>query len=125
MKKQLLSSFVFLMLLILFTNILSNSQNNNDFHLINNIPSFFNYEENYRNPQLKVQTISKVSDEIDPNADLIIFERKEWVQPNGPFTDRCGVYDLPKVNDGKTITFYNKLAQVNILEDDTQYNEFW
>ncbi len=78
-----------------------------------------------RYPHLNVQIIKKTSDKINPDAELVIFQRDSWVQPDGPFDDRCGMYDLPKVEDGRTITFYNKRAQVNILEDDTQYNEFW
>jgi hypothetical protein len=78
------------------------------------------------NTPLKKQLITSVNDVIDPEADVVIFERNDWKQPNGPFNQETGLFDLPTTAHlGKKITFYNSQDAVNVLEADDQYQEFW
>ena len=68
---------------------------------------------------------------LDNDVDLVIFDRKDWRQPNGPFTMICAMLDVPKCAKlGKRITFLNSAAQTNMIRQQHKcsggrYGSFW
>lgn len=89
----------------------------------------------------KTQVINYATQQIDPQARTVIFDRLDWknyypsppdgVPPSTPeqlkgtFIDKCGIYELPTIaKQGTRMLFYNHHAAINILNHPDPFGSY-
>ena len=76
-------------------------------------------------PECVHQIIYSAHETLNPEADMIMFDRRDWYLPTLNFSVRCGVYNLPEEGkECKQIVFVNHHDSVNIIVSQQKYGQF-